>query len=239
MTAQVMAQSRMGLGSTVLALAWVVFVFALANGRWFVGLVFLVLLGALIFSLSFSASMSSSACSVQSRSRYPAEHLRTLELWQSRPWTGFGMGSFETVFAVGKDRFRSPLDRAHNSYITALVELGMIGSATYVRLCLAWVGPTTRGLRSALSDRLCRSGLSGACSGARSTSASRFTPWCSFDPLAALSSRDGQRHRPAGFTAAAQKAEAVQTGGSASTPGWSPPPFQTLQPGIEVRAQRS
>ena len=154
MTAQVMSQSRMGLGSTVLALTWVVFVFALANGRWFVGLVFLILLGALMFGLSFFGidvleRLQRSEVDLDTRLNI---YRQALELWQLRPWTGFGMGSFETVFAVGKDSDLSGRlwTRAHNSYITALVELGVIGLALLM-FVFAWLGLVQ--LRAGLAQR--------------------------------------------------------------------------------------
>jgi O-antigen ligase len=62
---------------------------------------------------------------------------QAIELWQIRPWTGFGAGSFETVFSTIRDGqllSGAMITRAHNSYITVLVEMGVIGSLIVLSL---------------------------------------------------------------------------------------------------------
>lgn len=50
----------------------------------------------------------------------------SLDMVRERPWQGYGYGSFEPAFAQHRDeRFDERVDKAHNSYIEHLVELGV------------------------------------------------------------------------------------------------------------------
>jgi O-antigen ligase len=50
----------------------------------------------------------------------------SLEMVRDRPWQGYGYGSFEPAFAQHRDeRFDERVDKAHNTYVEHLVELGV------------------------------------------------------------------------------------------------------------------
>lgn len=50
----------------------------------------------------------------------------SLDMVADRPWQGYGYGSFESAFAQHRDeRFDGVVDKAHNTYIEHLVELGI------------------------------------------------------------------------------------------------------------------
>ncbi len=74
---------------------------------------------------------------------YDLEVAGRLTFWQvslgmvgERPWQGYGYGSFEPAFAQHRDeRFDGVVDKAHNTYIEHLVELGIPATL------LLYVGP--------------------------------------------------------------------------------------------------
>lgn len=50
----------------------------------------------------------------------------SLDMVRERPWQGYGYGSFEAAFAQHRDeRFGDRVDKAHNTYVEHLVELGV------------------------------------------------------------------------------------------------------------------
>jgi O-antigen ligase len=65
-----------------------------------------------------------------------AAYALALEMAERRPWLGHGYGSFEQVFLMHRDeRFPLVFDKAHNTYLEHLVELGLPATA------LLWLGP--------------------------------------------------------------------------------------------------
>ncbi|GIW56085.1 MAG: hypothetical protein KatS3mg082_2489 [Nitrospiraceae bacterium] len=65
-----------------------------------------------------------------------AAYTLALEMAGERPWLGHGYGSFEQAFLMHRDeRFPLVFDKAHNTYLEHLVELGL--PATIV----LWLGP--------------------------------------------------------------------------------------------------
>ena len=61
----------------------------------------------------------------------------SLRLVALRPWTGHGYGNYEQAFATARDdRFTLQVDKAHQTYIEHLVELGVPATAP----ALSWAG---------------------------------------------------------------------------------------------------
>lgn len=86
-------------------------------------------------------------------------------MWSERPWFGQGPGHFEIVYAEHRlPRWSEPLGHAHNYYLHALAETGLIGLAGYLSL-VSVIGAIA--LRSALFagsslERALGLGLAGA-----------------------------------------------------------------------------
>ena len=131
--ALLLLQSRMGLISTSAGLFIVIIVHGVRHRAWVTLSVFLVLYA---IGMVLAAYVAVDVLERYVRSEFDFQirfeiYRQAIELWLLRPWTGFGAGSFETVFSVVKDT-RLYTDRmwtrVHNSYLTVLIELGVIGS---------------------------------------------------------------------------------------------------------------
>ena len=85
---------------------------------------------------------------------YDLEEAGRLAYWQvslgmvaERPWQGYGYGNFEEAFAQHRDeRFNDRVDKAHNTYIEHLVELGVPATALLYLGPLVLFGYCVRGL---------------------------------------------------------------------------------------------
>ena len=80
------------------------------------------------------------------------------QMFTQRPWLGVGVGQFAIVYPeVALPRWQEPLGHAHNAYLHALAEGGLIGLAGYMGVAIAalwstWRAATTRrGTRRALA----------------------------------------------------------------------------------------
>jgi len=131
--ALLLLQSRMGLIATSVGLFIVIVVHGVRHRAWVTLCVFL---GLYAFGVIVATYVALDVLErfVRSELDFGVRfeiYRQAIELWLLRPWTGFGAGSFETAFSAVKDT-RLYTDRmwtrAHNSYLTVLVELGIIGS---------------------------------------------------------------------------------------------------------------
>lgn len=91
-----------------------------------------------------------------------------LEMLYAHPFTGVGAGNYEVAFAAGRRDFvarypDSPLvaaweermpERAHNTYVQMLAELGVIGFAFFVAFCAVLVWQAKRALQRARNPML-------------------------------------------------------------------------------------
>lgn len=129
--------SRMGLFSGLVGAAIVV-ILAMAKSRGLgigakVGLAVLTMLLLAAVGYLFGASLWLRFLDVGNAAGVRLELYRqALEMVATRPWTGFGGGSFEQAYQVFH---RPPVsteyiwDRAHNSYLSLWVELGVIAGS--------------------------------------------------------------------------------------------------------------
>ena len=154
LTALLLTQSRMGAASTVSALVMVILSFGFVYRAWIVTGVFLslVVFGTLAggyASVELLERIDDSGADFQTRLLVYQEGL---SLWMQRPMTGFGAGSFETIFGAFKSEAVAWAiwDMAHNTYVTALFELGSLGSALMLILFL-WL--TLHQLRTLRRDQ--------------------------------------------------------------------------------------
>ena len=72
-------------------------------------------------------------------------------MWAERPWLGQGPGHYEIVYGAHRlPRWAEPLGHAHNDYLQALAETGVVGLAAWLALlaALLWTA-----LRAALDRR--------------------------------------------------------------------------------------
>jgi len=91
-----------------------------------------------------------------------------LEMLYAHPFTGVGAGNYQVAFAAGRRDFvarypdsqlvaafeeRMP-ERAHNTYLQILAELGVIGFAFFVAFCAVLVWQTKRALQCARNPML-------------------------------------------------------------------------------------
>lgn len=132
-TVLILTQSRMGVTSTAIALVLVTIGFGLVYRSWiivgiFFGLVVLGIGGAVYASVELLERLEDSGVNFEIRQ---LAYQEGLSLWMQRPLTGFGAGSFETVFNAYKSEALgfAIWDMAHNTYVTVLFELGGIGAA--------------------------------------------------------------------------------------------------------------
>ena len=154
LTVLLLTQSRMGAASTVSALVMVILSFGFVYRAWIVTGVFLslVVLGTVAggyASVELLERIDDSGADFQTRLLVYQEGL---SLWMQRPMTGFGAGSFETIFGAFKSEAVAWAiwDMAHNTYVTALFELGILGSALMLILFL-WL--TLQQLRTLRRDQ--------------------------------------------------------------------------------------
>lgn len=154
LTVLLLTQSRMGAASTVSALVMVILSFGFVYRAWIVTGVFLslVVLGTVAggyASVELLERIDDSGADFQTRLLVYQEGL---SLWMQRPMTGFGAGSFETIFGAFKSEAVAWAiwDMAHNTYVTALFELGSLGSALMLILFL-WL--TLQQLRTLRRDQ--------------------------------------------------------------------------------------
>lgn len=139
----VLTQSRMGLAASATGVFVVIVLFGAVRHAWGTAVLFLAgfglgLVSAIYLSVEILERYASAGLDLQTRFEI---HRQSLELWHLRPWTGFGAGSFETVFATVRQRDLLPglmITHAHSSYLTVLVEMGVIGG-TLVAALFAWL----------------------------------------------------------------------------------------------------
>lgn len=133
-TAMLLSHSRGGFLSMALAAALFLFlVFLMTRPR--AGVVLVVL--AVAFAAGWGVLAVSGEATLkrleQTDSDANAEGSSRLAMWQlslglvaERPWLGHGYGNFEQAFTPARDdRFKLVVDKAHNTYIEHLVELGI------------------------------------------------------------------------------------------------------------------
>ena len=144
-------QSRMGLAASATGVLAVILLHGFVCRAWGVTVTFMLLYVlavnlAVFFTVDVLERFVVADMDFQTRLGI---YRQALELWQIRPWTGFGAGSFETVFATIRDgQFMSDImiTRAHNSYITLLVEMGLVGSFIVLSLFIWLIIEQTRAL---------------------------------------------------------------------------------------------
>jgi len=77
----------------------------------------------------------------------------SLEAIAVRPWTGWGLGSFESLFSVFQATFiEHTCDKAHNVYLESAVELGVPAAALFVLAIGAIALRCLRGIRERHRD---------------------------------------------------------------------------------------
>jgi O-antigen ligase len=131
--------SRMGLAASATGVLAVILLHGFVCRAWGVTATFLLLYVvvlnlAVFFTVDVLERFAAADTDFQTRLDI---YRQALELWKIRPWTGFGAGSFETVFATIRDGqllSGHMITRGHNSYITLLVEMGLLGSLIVLSL---------------------------------------------------------------------------------------------------------
>ncbi|MEZ4728363.1 MAG: O-antigen ligase family protein [Caldilineaceae bacterium] len=64
-----------------------------------------------------------------------AHWVAALRMWESAPWFGVGPGNYATVYPVVRlPQWEEPLGHAHNIYLNALAETGLVGFGGYLLL---------------------------------------------------------------------------------------------------------
>lgn len=143
-TAVLQSHSRGGLLSGAVGIAALLFlVFLITRPRPLV----VAMVAVVVAGLGWGALQVSGAATLERLNRVDSdtdlESMGRLTMWQvslalvaERPWLGHGYGNFEQAFAAHRDeRFTLLVDKAHNTYLEHLVELGVPATA------LLYLGP--------------------------------------------------------------------------------------------------
>lgn len=80
-----------------------------------------------------------------------------LKIWKEEPIAGSGVGSFQQRFTATENAYQishKQVSISHNAPITVLAELGIIGAALFIWLCIAtWIAIARGSRRGQLDDR--------------------------------------------------------------------------------------
>ena len=80
-----------------------------------------------------------------------------LKIWKEEPIAGSGVGSFQQRFTATENAYQishKQVSISHNAPITVLAELGIIGAALFIWLCIAtWIVIARGSRRGQLDDR--------------------------------------------------------------------------------------
>ena len=146
--ALLLTHSRAGAASV--GIGWLVLVLLMTctrdihrHRRWFVGiLVSLTVVISLLFIAGGAYTIKRYASLEESMDERAAIYHLTWQAIKNRPWTGYGLGSFEGVFRMYRDqtmshKITSRIDHAHNTYLELALELGI--PATLILLLIPFV----------------------------------------------------------------------------------------------------